>query len=647
MALPSESIYQPLDPSRSEIRLLRLHPRQTGRPDETLQLTMFTTSLHEQKYFALSYVWGEDTPSNPVTINGQSVPVTQNLFDFLLHYRDLTEANSTWELADMFFWVDAICINQGDIHEKNSQVLQMSSIYRSADEVLSWLGVEANDSNYAIEVIIDIAGKIAASLDGDDPLSWMDPSQTELWQENSDSHHMGNRFWDGTIELMWRPYWTRAWIVQEIVLARKVKMLCGMRPFLFQDLVAIGTWIMRLRPHHCPSFVDVTIWLYLSTPAYRETYWLAELMKYVKIIQLLEETARTETFNTEGNWKKILITTRTAQTSDPRDKLYSMASILRRGVTPDYSLSAEETYCKFTKMCIEADGGLQILLFAGHGLLNDATNLPKHHLFLPSWVPNWDLLSTTGLWTPVPAQMGSFDSNGFILERNIPPYTCYGNTLEAPGIHWGEVSMHVNFEQDNENWDQFWLDYIEAHSDQRGASGARALLTITRLLLLDRVPGSDMQLGLNPEALALEKAIYAMVLVQQWEDSAKFLQEARITQYLDQAVDGARIRELLEVDGLEDWMASGIAQLASSLVILSTCYAFFETTQGHLGWGPPGIYKGDIIGILFGCETPVVLRMIDSHYIYIGPCYVVGIMDGDLLAGIDNDSHRIKRFNIV
>ncbi|GAB1195639.1 hypothetical protein APSETT444_004901 [Aspergillus pseudonomiae] len=160
---------------------------------------MFTTLLHEQKYFALSYVWGEDTPSNPITINGHSVPVTENLFDFLLHYRDLTEVSSTWELADMFFWVDAICINQEDIPEKNSQVLQMSSIYRSADAVLSWLGVEADDSDYTIEVMIDIAGKIAASLDKDDPLSWMAPSQTELWQRNSDSYGMGNKFWKEVI----------------------------------------------------------------------------------------------------------------------------------------------------------------------------------------------------------------------------------------------------------------------------------------------------------------------------------------------------------------------------------------------------------------------------------------------------------------
>ncbi|KAB8265020.1 heterokaryon incompatibility protein-domain-containing protein [Aspergillus pseudonomiae] len=649
MASTSESIYRPLDPSRPEIRLLRLHPRQTASPDESLQLTMFTTSLHDQKYFALSYVWGEDTPNNPITINGHSAPVTKNLFEFLLHYRDLTEANSTWELADMLFWVDAICINQEDIPEKNSQVLQMSSIYRSADAVLSWLGVEADDSDYAIEVMIDITGRVAASLDGDDPLSWMAPSQTELWQRNSDGDEMGNKFWDGIVQLVRRSYWTRAWIVQEIVLARKVTMLCGMRSFQFQDLVAIGTWIMRLRPYECPSFVHMNIWLYLSTPLYQENYGPAQVMKYAEIIRLVEEAASTETFNTAYNWKKILIATQTAQASDPRDKLYSMASMLRHGVTPNYSISAEETFCKFAKMCLEADGRLDILLFAGHGFVNDKTEVLGHHLFLPSWVPNWDLLSKARMWTPVPAQMASFDADGFMLKQNIPPLSCYENTLEAPGTHLSEVSTHVYFWGDTKSFAQFWIDYIEAHKDQRDDRGVRVFLTIIRLLLFDQVPDSDMQLGLNPEPSVLERAIAYMsfVLLNMDVGSAKFLQDTRTIQYLDQPIDGTRLRRLLDSDSSKHWSMSSLAQLSSSFIVLRMCYAFFETSQGHRGWGPPGTCKGDIIGILFGCETPVVLRKIDSHYIYIGACYVVGIMDGDPLAGIEKGSPRIKRFKIV
>jgi len=38
------------------------------------------------------------------------------------------------------FWIDALCIDQDSIHEKNHQVAQMGSIYAKSIEVISWLG---------------------------------------------------------------------------------------------------------------------------------------------------------------------------------------------------------------------------------------------------------------------------------------------------------------------------------------------------------------------------------------------------------------------------------------------------------------------------------------------------------------------------
>ncbi|KAB8267884.1 hypothetical protein BDV30DRAFT_219249 [Aspergillus minisclerotigenes] len=244
--------------------------------------------------------------------------------------------------------------------------------------------------------------------------------------------------------------------------------------------------------------------------------------------------------------------------------------------------------------------------------------------------------------------MERFDTDGFMLEQDIPPYSCHGNTLEAPGIHLSEVSTHIYFGSDEERFNGFWLDYIEAHKDERGASGARALLTVTRLLLLDSLPGSDTQLGLSPEASVLERAIVYIVefILPSDKERIEFLQEGRITQYLDQPVDPIRLNGLLDEGAVGVRGISALSQVVSSIGLLCGYYAIFETGQGHLGWGPPGISKGDVIGFLFGFEMPVVLRKIDSHYIYIGACYIVGIMDGDPLVGIDKGSHCIKRFNI-
>ncbi|KAE8340786.1 hypothetical protein BDV24DRAFT_164005 [Aspergillus arachidicola] len=245
--------------------------------------------------------------------------------------------------------------------------------------------------------------------------------------------------------------------------------------------------------------------------------------------------------------------------------------------------------------------------------------------------------------------METFDVNEFISEQNIPPYSCHGNVLEAPGIYLTEVSTHLWFGPDNKKVDRFWLDYIEAHTDERGASGARVLLTVIRMLLLDRLPDSDMQLGPNPEPSALERSILytAQIILDHHKELPDILQEGRITRFLDQPVDVIRLKGLLDADAIQDWGIMAVSALVNLTGILRECYAFFETGQGHLGWGPPEISKEDVIDCLFGFEMPVVLRKIDSHYVYIGACYVVDIMDGDPLVGIEKGSQCIKRFNIV
>ena len=43
-------------------------------------------------------------------------------------------------------WIDAICINQTDIPERNAQVSTMKRTYEEADRVLVWLGEERENS---------------------------------------------------------------------------------------------------------------------------------------------------------------------------------------------------------------------------------------------------------------------------------------------------------------------------------------------------------------------------------------------------------------------------------------------------------------------------------------------------------------------
>jgi hypothetical protein len=108
-------------------------------------------------YTALSYVWGDVSNPIPITLDKKNIRVTQNLHRALQRFRKTT----------VLLWVDAICINQQDLDEKNVQVNMMAKIYVKAASVAVWLGPdEHNDAKelsedvektvkYAVRVIED------------------------------------------------------------------------------------------------------------------------------------------------------------------------------------------------------------------------------------------------------------------------------------------------------------------------------------------------------------------------------------------------------------------------------------------------------------------------------------------------------------
>lgn len=144
----SHSPYSPLSLKPNGIRLLRLMPAE----DETapIRCQLFNYSLHESAqathlYEALSYVWGDPDKVLPIFIGDHRFNVTENLHAALLRLRNRN--------LERIIWVDAVCINQKDDAEKESQILSMAKIYGQADRVIVWLGEAADNSDAALEAI--------------------------------------------------------------------------------------------------------------------------------------------------------------------------------------------------------------------------------------------------------------------------------------------------------------------------------------------------------------------------------------------------------------------------------------------------------------------------------------------------------------
>jgi hypothetical protein len=146
------------------------------------------------QYIALSYTWGPASPSYRIFVNDQPFEVRDNLYNFLLTF----QTRSAIETDIIYLYIDQICINQSDIPEKCSQVVLMSSIYTRAALVVVWLGNNPETLT------------AARSFEND--------------MEEADELY----FATGSLKkLLSNPYFTRVWIVQEVSLARDIRVLCG------------------------------------------------------------------------------------------------------------------------------------------------------------------------------------------------------------------------------------------------------------------------------------------------------------------------------------------------------------------------------------------------------------------------------------
>lgn len=140
--LPESStyFYAPLDTSTKTIRLLTLEAP-SNRARVRVKLVLFPVERCPS-YVALSYCWRSSSPTEPIEIDNSLFEVQENLFRALsqiqiwkkmnhkprANLEDGIPSTSTWH----YFWVDAICINQTNVVERNHQVRLMDSIYRGA-----------------------------------------------------------------------------------------------------------------------------------------------------------------------------------------------------------------------------------------------------------------------------------------------------------------------------------------------------------------------------------------------------------------------------------------------------------------------------------------------------------------------------------
>ncbi|TLD11702.1 hypothetical protein PspLS_11785 [Pyricularia sp. CBS 133598] len=323
-----------------EFRLLVLEP--PTNEDDPVHVTLET--YHDDdcpEYETVSYTWGgeEDDAAlcQPVYFGPEwdIIFQTTNCHTMLCHLRP--------KRGVRLLWVDALCINQGDVQERGVQVAKMGSIYGSSRRVVVFLGP-------------DIITPLARTAKY--------PARRGLEEL---AHNKVDRESKGLHFVLERRYFGRIWILQELLLPRELLM-----PVWDKEYVAnyrLSSLIQEQNPD----------WDWSTTAA----PWLD------RISQGRQSTAATHLLRLAAG----------CAASDPRDLVFGLLGLLpiKWGLKADYSLSARHIHIGFLAHCLLKCRDVGVFQFAGR---RDLTSLP-------SWTHPIGTGSREAEWLPlVPKRPG-------------------------------------------------------------------------------------------------------------------------------------------------------------------------------------------------------------------------------------------------
>jgi hypothetical protein len=338
----SSGCYTPLDVAKEEIRLLELLP---GRKSEQVQCKLTNVLIFGGiKYEALSYTWGTEPENSTITLNGFTLSVRLNLLEALLALRRREETR--------FLWIDAICINQSDVHEKSREIQRMRQVYAQASNVVIWLGKSSEDSDVAMDMVTNQSLHI----------------RTERGL---------NPGWPALDSLIRRRWWSRVWCLQELATAYWSPMVvCGSKGAPWGQL------------KHCTERMS-EYWAYeISDSVYHGLVHETAFSRHDLTYTGLNSIRSQYTSSIKLRLFFLLFVTLAYQATDPRDKVYALLGLCcskdRDAIIPDYTKTTREVYLQTTEHLIKET--LNCFCFN--------TNSPSTEQFggkLPSWVSDWSL----------------------------------------------------------------------------------------------------------------------------------------------------------------------------------------------------------------------------------------------------------------
>ena len=545
-------------------------------------------------YDALSYAWGEDTSTSFTLCNGFQLSIRSNLFDALPLIHKARPA------PRRPLWIDAICLNQEDAEEKADHVPLMGIIYERATRTLVWLGQAADDSDLAMDNLSEL--RTYMQTQNQDELEHYGITDPSAILQYHGLAAQTDPIWSGVQALFERRWFYRLWTLQEIVLAQDPTIICGGKCIDWTVLPSFVQAVNHLRLGWlCFGLGDTQ-----STGAYK--YEGNQLVTQIHGMRTRLRPLRNAMF-----LPTLLSFSKSRGYTLPVDRIWAVMGLLspfsqkiiREANLVDYGSEAySETYLGVMKVHIEHLPVAAIQLLE-HGLTHAKNSR------LPSWCPDWDrgqICTPIALKPGVAAGKpdGSSSSKGptkLLRPAMSADYRCL-TVLGLPLDTIRYVSRNVG---------RFWGSYIVNDSHDWGRLRSSCIWATESL---NAVSGSARG---EPTAEAGDAAI-----IELWN----------MLQDCSRALDALLFPGKVKFD-------------MSDFVLWCNGRKFFRTDSGRYGLGHPDMKEGDVVSVLYGGVSLVLLRPHEETLFrnlhldllrnrtleVIGDAYVPGLMHGEGFRG--------------
>ena len=623
-----EYVYMPIpgDPKRRMIRLLELVPLSvTSETISPIHCRIKDVNLDENlEYVALSYYWGDTTIKYPIYCEGAEIRVTKNLVDALLMLRQHSSGN-------LLFWIDAVCINQSNVDEKNHQVPLMRDIYSRSTETRVWLGKSDNVFNGMVMVKRFLIIKEAMTNANDDR-SVLAMTQKEIEAYNIPAAFDAELF--NFYDLFMQPWFSRVWVIQEAAVSPIVSVCCTSNSGVY---ASVG-WESLF------GTIETCLKLGIAVSSGETFYNPFSISAARSIFQRKRATTLLPLLMLHQNF----------HATDARDKVYGLLGLLGEGLDlqPDYGLPVEQVYFDTAVAIIKKDKNLDIF---GAARKSRNPSFP-----IPTWCVDWSyqsgifglhLIARNAGFKPSRLKEyelkldpdGKLIVEGFVFasikELGYPDHnrkSLQSRDLKVFSEAGQIVREHCNIYSN-------WKRVAKCRSKATYVTGESMRDAFWQTLAAGNFEAAFDEHWQNTKKI-FESYDLKMTRMHRWQwwRLMPLMVPLGVIAFLLSLVCDLLPWKLLDCLKKAGWGLTSVDHDFSYVCMPSHGRRMMRTDTGHIGLAPVHTTALDKVALLNGASVPVILRPHQDSWELVGEAYVHGIMFGEAW-----DSSKCKEIRIL